>query len=119
MIINHVSTEDPIRSATHFGNTISHVDGIHYKLVINNDQIDSYLECNKVKDVELLNPEEAVGTLITSCSDCGSQVIPLVETQIRELLKTKFNEQIRNKLFWDVNQLVYSHHFDSPISIDD
>lgn len=88
-------------------------------MTINNDQKESYLECNKVKDVELLNPDEAVGSLITSCGDCGSQVIPLVETQIRELIKTKFNDQIKNKLFWDVNQLVYSHHFDSPVSVHD
>lgn len=95
------------------------MDGIQYKLNLDNNRMKSYLDCNSVKNVELLNPDESIGTLITSCIDCTPEVMPLVEVQIRELIKTKFNEEIKNKLFWDINQLVYSHHFEHPISIHD
>lgn len=107
------------REVTNFGTSVNHVEDVKYQLIISNRQLKSYLECNKVDDIRLLNLDDADGTLVTSCQDCSQQSMPLIDGQISEILRYNLRGQMIEGLFWSVAQLLYNQHFSNPISIKD
>ena len=101
--------------AIHHGVSVNHCEDVQYKLSIRNRQVDSYLDCNTIDKIEKINDTSSF--IQTSCQDCSHSVLELINSQIRELIKLKLNEQIMDNLYWHVTQLLSSQHFSGPVSL--
>lgn len=105
------------RRVTNMGTSINNVDNLKFKLKIYNRQSGSYLECNQVGDIEIMDHNPALGNVATSCTDCSHQTMPIIDGQIKEIIELSLNPQIIDGLSWNVAQLLYNQHFSNPISI--
>lgn len=106
------------KGVTYHGFSVNQCEDSKFKLSIRHGHLDSYLNCNSVGDVALINLNETADAVKSICPDCGQSLLPLIDAQVKELFKTRLNEQILDNLYWHVTQLVTSQHFTSPISLD-
>lgn len=115
--IQSLSQLDLNKGVTYNGVTVNHCDDINYEISIKNRQSSSYMDCNTIENIELLTIDGLTSTLLTTCQDCSHSLIALINSQIRELIKNRFNDQIKDNLYWHATQLLFSQHFNGPISL--
>lgn len=104
------------RGSTHHGMSVIHSEDVQFKLAIKNKQSESYLECDILESVELLSENATSPSIQTSCPDCSPSIASLINNQMKELINLKFNDQVKENMYWHVTQLLSNQHFDGPIS---
>lgn len=105
------------KGSTHHGVSVIHFEDVKLRVGIKNKQSESYLECNMVESVEFIKANVTSPSIQTICQDCGSSIIGLINNQIKELINLKFNDHLKENMYWHIAQLISNHHFDGPISV--
>lgn len=106
------------RGVTHFGYSVNQNENSLFNVTLNLGQMNSYLKCNSISHLNQINLDDKESVIKSICQDCGPSILPLIDAQVRELLKTKLNESILENLYWNLAQLITNQHFTSPISLD-
>ena len=76
------------------------------------------MDCNSIENIRLISPpEDHHGQLKTMCRDCKQPVISLVDNLIGEMIKSQFDDEIINNLYWHLAQMIGSQRFSEPISL--
>lgn len=108
------------KGITHHGVSVNHCDEVKFRVRLSNGHQDSYLDCNSVIEIQRLSDSHNYTPHLQShCIDCSHPLLALINNQLRELIKLKLDEQIKENLYWDISQLITNQHFNGPIALED
>jgi hypothetical protein len=96
---------------------VNHRENIVYKVQIDNNQSQNHLDCNRISSIDAYDEDEWSSDIKSACTDCRRSIIPLVNSQIGEMFRTKLNEYITDGLYWHLSSLISSQHFSGPVSL--
>lgn len=114
--LNLSSNLDVNKGITHNGVSVSYNQEAKYLVSLKNKKSDFYLDCNVVEKIEKVSDDE-LDLLQTSCPDCSHFLLQLINSQLRELIKIKLDEQITDNLRWHLSQIISSQQYNNPIPL--
>lgn len=98
---------------------MNHRENVIANITIENKQAMSYKECPEISRIDLDPMDKRKARLITICNDCDQNEINLIEGQLWELVKMRFNDQLKDSFYWHLVQLVSTQHYSGYLSLDD
>lgn len=115
-IVNRAYQNSDMKTGvTYNGISVNHRENARFEITINSQQHYSYKRCNLVESVQLISPSNDDLDLKTTCPSCDGSIVAVINSQLKELIKSKLNEQILDGLRWHLIELVSSQQFSGPI----
>lgn len=101
----------------HYGVTINTRENVRYMIKVRPEQSDSFLDCNRIESLEMLNETSSENRLRTMCRDCSRQTINLMNNQINEMIRLRFDNEIEENLSSHLMQLISTQYLSGPIQL--
>lgn len=108
-----------MKGITLYGITVHHREDVKTHITIENKQAMSYKECREIRSIDFNSIDDKKASFTTVCDNCNSDEVYLIEGQLREMVKIKFNNQLIDNLYWHLAPLISSQHFSGYLVLDD